>query len=436
MALFHSSAKAWAEWRQPLRCRLIAGLLLWLGFGGFAQAQLVYDTEYPLMGYGKAATSDPFTKLMQRLAGKGEQLPHDAAGRGHLDALLKGLAIDTSSQLLVFSKSSLKQRYIEPKTPRALFFTDDVYVTFVPDTRSLEVAAMDPVQGPVFFDVSQDPKAAAPFKQETDRCLRCHDTYSMTGGGVPRFMLSSVVAGPTGDLVSHELSELTEQGTPFEQRLGGWYVTGNSGKQTHLGNFIVANVSELSRRPWVGKINLDSLDSFVDLKAYPRPTSDIVAHLVLQHQVDVQNRLVRLHYESRKLLAAKPTASESELQELIKPVLQGLFFADEAPLADRISGTSGYQQWFEARGPFAADGKSLRHFDLTTRTFRYRLSYLVYSDAIAALPAQIKQLLFRDIQLVLNGDNKLLEGFALPTAEREAIRSILQATKPEVLAAK
>src|SRR5690606_25602134 len=107
----------------------------------------------------------------------------------------------------------------------------------VPGARSLEIAVMDPRLGPVFFDYSQDPAAAEPFKQETSRCLRCHDSYSMTGGGVPRFMMSSVIAGADGNLVSHELSEITNLATPIAERWGGWYVTGQSGEQAHRGNF-------------------------------------------------------------------------------------------------------------------------------------------------------------------------------------------------------
>ena len=124
-----------------------------------AVAQLVYDAEYPLMGYGKTAPSDAFSQLMQQLQQSGAKLPHDAAGRGYLDGILAALNIDPSSQVLVFSKSSLKQRFIEPTNPRSLFFTDDIYVGFVPGSTSVEIAAMDPVQGPVFFDVKQDPAA-------------------------------------------------------------------------------------------------------------------------------------------------------------------------------------------------------------------------------------------------------------------------------------
>jgi hypothetical protein len=400
------------------------------------QAQLIYDTEYPLMGYGKTPTTDPYSRLVKTLAAKNEKLPHVAEHNGYLEGLLQALGIDLSSQILVFSKSSLKQRYISPQTPRMMFFTDEVYVTFAPGSRSLEVAAMDPVLGPVFFDVSQDVKAEVPFKQETDRCLRCHDTYSMTGGGVPRFMLSTVIAGADGNIVSHELSEITEQSTPIGERWGGWYVTGMSGKQIHRGNFIVKDVAVLSKRPWQGEINQQSLDKFVDLAAYPRKTSDIVALLVLQHQVTVQNALVRLNYESRKLLAGNSKTNDDELQALVKPLLEVMFMTDEPPLADAVQGTSGYQQWFEQRGPATKDGKSLRQFDLRTHTFRYRLSYLIYSDAVAALADRVKQLLFADISKVLAGDAALLDGKSLPLDERQAIRDILQATKPEVLAKK
>jgi len=288
-------------------CRPFAISVLALTTAMPAVAQLVYDAEYPLMGYGKTAPSDAFSQLMQHLQQSGAKLPHDAAGRGYLDGILEALNIDPSSQVLVFSKSSLKQRFIEPTNPRSLFFTDDIYVGFVPGSTSVEIAAMDPVQGPVFFDVKQDPAAEVPFKQDTTRCLRCHDTYSMTGGGVPRLMLSSVITGSDGNIVSHELSEITDMATPMEARFGGWYVTGNTGEQIHLGNFIVSDASQLAERPWHGVSNQSDLSAFVDLKAYPRQTSDIVALQVLQHQVDVQNRIVRLQYESRKVLAVKPS---------------------------------------------------------------------------------------------------------------------------------
>ena len=419
---------ALSGWRSGL-----AGLLLACAGVQPAVAQLLYDTEYPQMGYGHTAPTDAFTATMQRLGASGTKLPA-VEQRGYLDALLKELDIDPASQVLVFSKSSLKQRYITPENPRSLFFNDDVYVGFVPGSRSLEVAAMDPLLGPVFFDFTQEADAEAPYKQETSRCLRCHDSYSMTGGGVPRFMLSSVIAGADGNIVSHELSEITDITTPVSDRWGGWYVTGKSGKQGHLGNFIVTDASMLAQKPWQGQINTDKLDNFVDLSTYPRQTSDIVALLVLQHQVDLQNRIVRLNFETRKLLAENPAAGDKELQPLVMPLLQGLFMADEAPLADTVEGNSGYREAFEQRGPKTTDGFSLRTFDLKSRTFKYRLSYQIYSKAIDGLADPVKGLLFRDIRAVLDGDTLLLPDYELPADERQTIRTILQATKPEVLA--
>jgi hypothetical protein len=347
---------------------------------------------------------------------------------------LQALDIDASSQVLVFSKSSLKQRFITPANPRALYFNDDVYVGFVPGSRSLEIAAMDPQQGAVFFDLDNTQATPLTYKQETSRCLRCHDSYSLTGGGVPRFLLSSEIAGPDGAIVSHELSEITDVTTPLERRFGGWYVSGLSGNQIHLGNLIVRDPSQLAQRPWQGVLNQQTLTAFADLAAYPRATSDIVALLVLQHQVDFQNRLIRLNFDSRQRLASDPAPSEADLQALLKPVLAALFMADEAPLAATVTGNSGYQQWFEQQGPRAADGRSLRELDLATRTFKHRLSFQIYSRAVDALAEPVKALLFADIRAVLAGNETLLPGLGLSTAERSTLGAILRDTKPEVLA--
>lgn len=424
-----------AGFRRPVAGLLgsvLAGLL-WGGAPG-AQAQLRYDTEYPEIGYGKTLPDDGFSRLLAGLEAKGESLTHDGTARGFLEALLQALDIDASSQVLVFSKSSLKQRFITPANPRALYFNDDVYVGFVPGSRSLEIAAMDPQQGAVFFDLDNTQATPLTYKQETSRCLRCHDSYSLTGGGVPRFLLSSEIAGPDGAIVSHELSEITDVTTPLERRFGGWYVSGLSGNQIHLGNLIVRDPSQLAQRPWQGVLNQQTLTAFADLAAYPRATSDIVALLVLQHQVDFQNRLIRLNFDSRQRLASDPAPSEADLQALLKPVLAALFMADEAPLAATVTGNSGYQQWFEQQGPRAADGRSLRELDLATRTFKHRLSFQIYSRAVDALAEPVKALLFADIRAVLAGNETLLPGLGLSAAERSTLGAILRDTKPEVLA--
>ena len=334
------------------------------------QAQFVYDTEYPEIGYGKVAPQDSFSQRMQALAADGKVLEFEGDGSGFLKSLLAALDIDPSSQVLVFSKTSLKQRFITPEVPRSLFFNDDVYVGFVPGSRTLEVGAMDPQLGPVFFDFSQEIEANPRFKQETSRCLRCHDSYSMTGGGVPRFMLTSVIAGADGNLVSHELSELTDTSTPIDHRWGGWYVTGTHGTLQHRGNLIITDVAMLANLDLSATGNRTTLDDLVDLKIYPGKTSDIVALLVLEHQVELQNRLTRLNFESRKLLASNGEIDAATLDTLIQPVLVSLFMAQEAPLSDAVKGTSGFTEYFAGKGPKDSQGRSLREFDLKTRTFK------------------------------------------------------------------
>jgi len=422
--------------RKPIRQAgfwALAVLLFLPLFTPDAQAQLRYDREYPVIGYGSKAPRDAFSLLMQRLEAQGETLAFDATGRGYLDSLLEALDIDPSSQILVWSKTSLKLRFIEPENPRSLYFNDEVYVGFVPGSNSLEIAAMDPDLGPVFFDFFQRPEAEQPFKQETSRCLRCHDSFSMTGGGVPRFMLMSVLAGTDGNVVSHEISEVTTTATPFNLRWGGLYVTGSHGSMQTMGNFIVDSAEKLrnpDRSAWGNK---NSLEEFVNLEGYLRPTSDIVGLLVLEHQVEVQNRITRLNYDSRMLLESNPAAGPAEFDPLIRPLLDSLFMAHEAPLTDKVQGSSGFREHFEQQGPKDAQGRSLRELDLETRTFRYPLSYLIYSPAIEALSDPVRLRLFALLRAELEGGADAIAYAHLNSDQRAAIRAILQSTMPEVL---
>ena len=419
---------------NSVRGLLWASLLALLLGSTPSQAQFPYDSEYPVIGYGKVAPQDDFSQLMQTLGAEGKVLEFENDGSGFLNSLLAALDIDPSSQVLVFSKTSIKQRFITSQVPRSLFFNDEVYVGFVPGSRTLEIAAMDPQLGPVFFDFSQQPDVEPRFEQESGgRCLRCHDSYSLTGGGVPRFLLSSVIAGPDGNLVSHELSEITDTSTPINKRWGGWYVTGTHGSLQHRGNLIITDPGMLAHLDLTATGNLEDLSTLVDLKPYPRATSDIVALLVLEHQVEFQNRLTRLNFESRTQLANEGELDTATLDTLTQPVLDSLFMAHEAPLTDTVKGNSGFQQYFEQQGPKDAKGRSLREFDLQTRTFKYPFSYLIYSSAVDALPVSVKTHLFARIKAELAHSSATAAYPHIDADTRTAITEILQATKPEVL---
>ena len=120
--------------------------------------------------------------------------------------------------------------------------------------------------------------------------------------------------------------------------------------------------------------------------------------------------------------------------ELTRPVLESLFFANEVALTDKITGSSGFADNFQARGPKDDQGRSLRDLNLETRTFEYPLSYLVYSDAIEALPGEVKRYLFDGIRRVLSGELQDAAFSHLDAQARAAITAILRATKPDILA--
>lgn len=395
-----------------------------------AAAQLRYDTEYPAIGYSTAELNDPVTGLVRRIEA-GEVTLRYAEGRGYLDSLLEVLDIDPNSQVLVFSKTSLKNRFITSHTPRAVYFNDEVYVGLTLGSNALEIGAMDPNLGPVFFDMPNRLGDAVAFERQMGRCLRCHDSYGLSGGGVPRFILSSNLAGEDGSIVSHELSEITTTATPIQRRWGGFYVTGTHGALEHMGNLVLRDVPAVLKLDLSLTGNKRDLSEFLDLTPYPSVHSDITALLVLEHQVEVQNLITRVNYDARTLLDAAGMNAETEarLAEIAEPLVRSLLMADEAPLSDAVQGTSGFAEGFQARGPFDARGRSLRELDLKTRTFKYPLSYLIHSKAFLALPEAVKAIVFGRVEEALAGGDGALAH--LDADLRGGALGILRDTHPE-----
>jgi len=97
-----------------------------------------------------------------------------------------------------------------------------------------------------------------------------------------------------------------------------------------------------------------------------------------------------------------------------------------------VTGTSGFTDYFQGLGPMDGQGRSLRQLDLQTRTFRYPLSYLIYSDAFNALPSPVKTRLYSEIRQVLDGEYADPLFANLDKSLLSDITGILQATKPEI----
>jgi len=85
----------------------------------------------------------------------------------------------------------------------------------------------------------------------------------------------------------------------------------------------------------------------------------------------------RASYDLRTALAAngldESATDPGLLDELgvdLESLVEALFLVGEAPLTDRIEGSSGFAERFVARGRRDAQGRTLRELDLRTRLFK------------------------------------------------------------------
>ena len=115
------------------------------------------------------------------------------------------------------------------------------------DGDLLEVAAHDARAGVVFYTLEQRPAERPVFKREF-RCLGCHLTGDTLG--VPGLLMFSTT--PDGDGDRHVKSVTTDQRSPIAERLGGWFVTGDSGAAAHRGNQVPALDGRPGGEPGVG----------------------------------------------------------------------------------------------------------------------------------------------------------------------------------------
>ncbi len=390
----------------------------------WAVAQQLEDTFYiplddPAIQYGTRSVDDPVARLQHRLETGQAKLEEAPNGWGYLPSVLKLLDVNPDSQALVFSKTSTQVENINPRTPRALYFNDDVMVGFVRNSDVLELASLDPQQGMQFYVLV---KASDPAFAQSQGCLRCHQGAVTLG--VPGLVISSVhpVSATRSE---HGNAYMTDHRSPLSSRWGGWYVTGNTGSQTHFGNNVNLVDPVRSGPPSAEPTqNLTSLSGMFDTSKYIEPTSDVVALMTLEHQSRMTNLMIRVGWDSRMGMADDKL--NPEIEELIKYML----FADEAPLKAPVKGVSTFMETFPKRGPRDPQGRSLRDFDLKTRLFRYPLSYMIYSPAFDAMPDKVRERVYQRLDEILTGKDtsKAFEGLTPET--RSAILEIVRATKP------
>lgn len=402
------------------------------------------DFERPPINYSAATPNNRVSRLQARLNDRSFQLSRESV-HGYLPALLAALDVPVESQALVFSKTSLQLRRISPETPRAVYFTDDVYVGYCQFGDVLEISAVDPQLGAIFYTLDQQDAGGAPrLERRTDSCLVCHS--SSRTEGVPGHLVRSLYVDPTGYPVLSGGSRNVDHRTPFAERWGGWYVTGEHGAQKHLGNLIVSERPDTTKVDNSAGQNLKTLAGRVNTDPYLSPHSDLVALMVLEHQVLVHNRITNASFTTRQALAYNDMMNEAlknepatrlesttrRIQNAGDKLVEALLFAGEAPLTEPVSGTSEFATQFAARGPCDASGRSLRELDLTRRMFRYPCSYLIYSESFAALPEEMRDYVWRRLDAVLSGADATTTFAHLTADDRQAIRDILSETMPNL----
>ena len=415
-----------------------AARLQWLG--------RISDAENEAIRYSATTPSDAIARLQQDIDAGTTRLQFDTS-HGYLNSVLRALRISPASQSLVFSRTSFQRDLISPERPRALYFNHDVYVGWVQDAPVLEIASVDPRIGAIFYTLDQARSAHPVFRREVARCLSCHDSPAVTGG-VPGLIMKSVYPDESGQPIVAAGTFLTTDRSPLPERWGGWYVTGTHGSQRHMGNMTVGAAAERPLPDLSPGANVTDLRTRFDTRRYATAHSDLVALMILEHQTAVQNLITRAGYRTRMALAfdeirratlGRPDGDSSEdtrrvVESVAEPLVHAMLFVGEAPLSERVAGTSAFADQFNAQGPRTTGGRSLFELDLQRRLFRHRCSYMIYSASFDGLPSAVRQQVYRRLWDVLGGADSGSTFAHLAPAERATIRTILLETKPDFAA--
>ncbi|MCB1231985.1 MAG: hypothetical protein KDN19_17075 [Verrucomicrobiae bacterium] len=382
------------------------------------------DLKSPAHDYWNRPLHDRFTRIKGDL--ESGRLPLDfSSEKAYVTSLLKAMEIPVTSQMLVFSTTSLQLRLISPRNPRALYFSEDLYLGWVPGGK-IEIVSMDPEIGGIYyiFDINLDGKPPVP--ERSTRCMNCHSDDDTRQ--VPGIVIRSVVPGPTGGTLDSFRREDTGHQIPFSDRFGGWHVTGDETLGKHWGNLVGRlNQGELSTTP------LEPGSRF-NWETYPVPTSDVLPQLIHEHQAGFANRVLEAGYRARYYLKEgggrlTNRVHIEKLREQAEMLVRYLLFADEAEFPrDGIPGDPAYAADFTHNRRADSKGRSLKDLNLKDRMFQYRCSYLIYSDLFQSLPPVFKNHIYNRLGEALDPKTGGADFAYLSNAEKTAIREILRET--------
>ena len=267
-----------------------------------------------------------------------------------------------SSQVLVFSKTSFQAARIQPHNPRAIYFNDSIAIGHVPGSDLLEITATDPDAGVVFFTLDQTETGTPAITRRSHECLQCH--------AIPRTLGRTWPRRPLGVSRSHAAcrSSARALSSPIiATRSNSAGADGMSLARTvqHATWATVLPWMTLAPRSLLRHANVTTLTRFFDPRRHLAPHSDLVALMVLEHQVRLTNLITRVGWETklaldyhvnRGAMLNEPIGEWSDstrrrIQQPAEVLLRSLLLLDEAPLASPVRGTSGFAREYSAARP-------------------------------------------------------------------------------------
>ena len=297
------------------------------------------------------------------------------------------------------------------------------------DEPLLEISTADPKLGAVFYTLQMSPRHPQ-IRRENFRCLGCHEA-TVDHGKIPMHTIRRVMTRSNGNINLLLDSFVTDHTSPIQQRWGGWFVTGGHGAMKHMGNAFLEGDGLVS----LGDSNVATLSGQFDLASWPVASSDIVSLMVLEHQTQMHNQLASADYAVRRAIDAHEQGLlpdgktlESIIDASAKKVVDHLLFVDETTLDSEITCSNSFTHDFQAKGPIADDGASLREFDLKNRLFRYPCSYVIYSPSFSQLELALQAKIYARLWRVLNGEDRSEEYARLSLEDRSSVRRILAQT--------
>ena len=157
------------------------------------------------------------------------------------------------------------------------------------------------------------------------------------------------------------------------------------------------------------------------------PQFGVLPGLLKELNVPVESQAVAMDVSMNQALGRdsgyRSESKQRRIQSAASSLADAILMRNESPLEQVVQGTSSFAETFASQGPLDSQNRSLRQFDLQTRLFRHRLSYLIYTPEFQALPKEILVPLRAHLQETLRTD------------EYRAEREILEDTLPGWLSA-